>query len=282
MNEEQIVARAQQLVAARRKRRGAPPGISRWAMALLGLTLLVLLAFLLFPAPLPQKLLWAMGGVCGLRPAHSYFAGSVQLPLEARMTGIYGGVSITLGWLFFSRRLGATRPGSRSVLLILGLMFLSMAVDGVNSTITDLSFPHPYTSTNLTRIVTGLLAGVSIAAVLAWVVAAVARPAVQPPKRLFSAPHELLAPLGLCALFGVLVVSQQPWSYYPIALLSVGGIVLTVAGSLLLPVLLIGGWSNRVSAPRLLVGPGTLALLLAFALLAATASFRWSIVGIVG
>jgi hypothetical protein len=130
--------------------------------------------------------------------------------------------------------------------------------------------------------VTGLLSGVSIAAVVAWVVAAVARPTVRPPQRLFRAPHELLAPLGLCALFGLLVVSQQPWGYEPIALLSVGGVVLTVAGSLLLPVLLIGGWSNQVSTPRLLVGPGTLALLLAFALLAATASFRWNTIGILG
>lgn len=282
MNEEQIVARAQQLVSARREQRGALPGISRGVLTLLGLTLLVLLAFLLFPAPLSQKLFWAMGGVCGLRPAHSYFAGSVQLPLEARMTGIYGGVSITLGWLLATRRLGATRLGSRAVLALLALMFLSMVADGVNSTFTDIGLAHPYTSTNITRIVTGLLSGVSIAAVLAWVVAAVARPTVRPPQRLFRAPHELLAPLGLCALFGLLVVSQQPWGYEPIALLSVGGIVLTVAGSLLLPVLLIGGWSNRVSAPRLLVGPGTLALLLAFALLATTASFRWNAIGILG
>ncbi len=282
MNEEQLVARAQQLVTERRERRSVPPGISRWALALLGLTLLVLLAFLLFPAPLPGKLLWAMGGVCGLRPAHSYFAGSVQLPLEARMTGIYGGVSITLGWLLATRRLGATRPGGRAVLALLALMFLSMVADGVNSTFTNMGLPHAYTSTNITRIVTGLLSGVSIAAVLAWVVAAVSRPAVQPLKRLFDAPHELLAPLGLCALFGLLVVSQQPWGYYPIALLSVGGIVLAVAGSLLLPVLLIGGWCNRVSVPRLLVGPGALALLLAFALLAATASFRWSAIGLLG
>ncbi|HMQ29069.1 MAG TPA: DUF2085 domain-containing protein [Chloroflexaceae bacterium] len=251
-------------------------------MTLLGLTLLVLLAILLFPAPLSQKLFWAMGGVCGLRPAHSYFAGSVQLPLEARMTGIYGGVSITLGWLLATRRFGATRLGSRAVLALLALMFLSVVADGMNSTFTDIGLAHPYTSTNITRIVTGLLSGVSIAAVVAWVVAAVARPTVRPPQRLFRAPHELLAPLGLCALFGLLVVSQQPWGYEPIALLSVGGVVLTVAGSLLLPVLLIGGWSNRVSAPRLLVGPGTLALLLAFALLAATASFRWNTIGILG
>jgi uncharacterized membrane protein len=279
MNEEQIVATAQRLVAARRAQRSVLSGTGRWATVLCSLILVVLLTFLLYPAPLPEKLLWAMGGVCGLRPAHSYFAGSVQLPLESRMTGIYGGVSITLGWLFVTRRLGATRPGSRSVVVLLALMFLSMVADGVNSTITDLGLAHPYTSTNITRIVTGLLAGVGIATVLAWLVAAVARPAVQPPARLFYAPRELLAPLGLCALFGLVVVSQQLWAYYPVALLSVGGIVLSLASVLLLPVLLFGGWSERLSVSRQLLGPGAVALLLAFALLAVTASFRWSVIG---
>lgn len=92
------------------------------------------------------------------------------------MTGIYGGVSITLGCLLAQRRLGATRLGSRGVIVLLALMFLTMVADGVNSTVTDLGLAHPYTSTNETRIITGLLSGVSIAAVLAWVVAAVARP----------------------------------------------------------------------------------------------------------
>lgn len=282
MNEEQIVARAQQLVAKRRRQRTTPSSGGGWTIVLLGLIGVLLLAFMLYPAPIPQKLFAAMGGVCGLRPAHSYFAGSVQLPLESRMTGIYGGVSLTMSWLLARRRLGATRLGSRGVSVILALMFLSMVADGVNSTLTELGLPHPYTSTNITRIITGLLSGVSLAAILAWIVAAVARPAVQPPTKLLNAPRELLAPLGLCALFGIVVVSQQPWGYYPIALISVSGIVLSLAGALLLPVLLFGGRSDRVTALRQLLEPGALALLLAFALLAATASLRWSVIGPLG
>jgi uncharacterized membrane protein len=279
MREEQIVARAQELVAARREQRAAPPGGGVWPKLLLGLVGVVLLLFLFYPAPTAQKLLWAMGGVCGLRPSHSYFAGGVQLPLESRMTGIYGGVSLTFGWLLLTRRLGATRPGPWSVVVLLALMFLSMVADGINSTATDMGLPHPYTSTNSTRIITGLLAGVGIATVLAWLVAVVARPAVRPPTPLFAAPRELLAPLVLGAAFGLLVVSQQPWGYYPIALLSVGGIVLTLSGALLLPVLVIGSWGGGVTAPRQLVAPGSLALLVALAVLAATAALRWSMIG---
>lgn len=279
MQEDQIIARAQQIVAARKEERRAPLGGGTWVNILLGLVLTVLLAFLIYPAPMPQKLLAAMGGVCGLRPAHSYFAGSIQLPLEARMTGIYGGVSITLGWLLLCRRLGATRAGTRTVLALLAVMFLSMVADGVNSTVTDLGLSHPYPSTNMTRIITGLLSGVSIATVLAWVVATVARPPAKPPTTLFAHPRELLIPLGLCGLFGLLVVSQQPWGYYPIAVLSVGGIVVALAGALLLPMLLIGGWSDRITTPRQILAPGALALLLAFAVLASLAALRWSMVG---
>ena len=109
--------------------------------------------------------------------------------------------------------------------------------------------------------------------------AAVARPPVRPSAALFAAPRELLPPLALCAIFGLLVVSQQPWGYYPIALLSVGGIVLSLNGVLLLPVLLFGGWSDQIMTLRQLVTPGAIALLFAFAALTATASLRWSIVG---
>lgn len=240
---------------------------------------MVLLVFLLYPAPLSQKLLAAMGGVCGLRPAHSYFAGSVQLPLEARMTGIYGGVSITLGWLFLRRRLGATRVGSRTTLALLAVLFLTMVADGLNSTVTDLGLPNPYMSTNITRIVTGLLSGISMAVILAWVIAIIARAPVHPPLALLDRPPDLLAPLGLCALFGLLVVSQQSWSYYPVAVLSVGGLVVALAGALALPVIAIGGLGERIATPRQLVTPGALALLLAFAFLAVLAAFRWSIIG---
>jgi uncharacterized membrane protein len=278
MQEEQIIAQAQQLVAARREQRNAPGG-SIWASVLLGLILAILLAFLLYPTPLPQKLLLAMGGVCGLRPAHSYFAGDVQLPLEARMTGIYGGVSITATWLLLRRRLGATRVGIRAVLGLLALMFLSMVADGVNSTATDLGLSHPYTSTNLTRIVTGLLSGMSIAAVLAWAVAIKARPPVPQPGALFDRPQDLLPPLGLCALFGLLVVSQQPWVYYPVAVLSVGGLAFALAGALILPTIVISGRGERITAPDQLIVPGAVALLLALIILAALAVMRWSMIG---
>ena len=127
MNEDQIVARAQRDVAERRKaaveRRWGGP----WRWLLLFLVLTVLVIFLAAPAPLPRKLLLAMGGVCGLRPAHSYFVGGVQLPLEARMIGIYGGFLLTFVVLLACQRLGARRLGSPLVIGILAICFMSMS-----------------------------------------------------------------------------------------------------------------------------------------------------------
>lgn len=196
------------------------------------------------------------------------------------MVGIYGGLSITLAWMLARRRLGATRVGFRAVITLLGVMFLAMVGDGMNSTFMELRLAHPYISTNIMRIVTGLLSGVSIATVLVWAVAYVARPRERQPMSLFPSAGELRVPLGLCALLGLLVVSQQPWGYYPIAALSVGGIILSLAATLLLPTLRIGGYIHRVTAPRQLLAPGALSLLLAFAALAVLAALRWGTFGI--
>ncbi len=74
-----------------------------------------------------------MGGICGLRPAHSYFAGGIQLPIESRMVGSYGGFMVTLTVLVALGRLRARRLGSMPTIMLLVVFFASMVVDGVNS-----------------------------------------------------------------------------------------------------------------------------------------------------
>jgi uncharacterized membrane protein len=161
-HEEQIIAQARQQVTARRTTRQQPGGPWHWLLPLL--VLVVVMGFALAPGTLPDKLLWLMGGICGLRPAHSYFAGDLQLPIEARMVGIYGGTMLTLLLALAARRVGARRPGSPLVLALLALFFGSMVFDGVNSTLITLGLPHLYETTNLHRIITGLLSGIAIAA----------------------------------------------------------------------------------------------------------------------
>ena len=279
MNEDQIIARARRDVAARRlaaveRRWGGP-----WRWLLPALVLAALVAFLAAPAPLPRKLLLAMGGVCGLRPAHSYFAGGVQLPLEARMTGIYGGFLLTFVVLLAFRRMGDRRMGDRFVIGILALFFASMALDGLNSTFADLGLAHLYESTNITRLVTGLLSGIAIAPFLLWLLNVVATPR-EPgvTHAVVGSPWELVAPLAINAGFAALVLDGRGVFYYPIALISVVGIVSVLAITALLVILTISGLAGRITHIRQVVAPGALALLVAFAVLAATATIRWTFI----
>jgi uncharacterized membrane protein len=278
---EQIVARAQQEVTTRRAAERERQWRGPWRWLLPGLVLTVFLAFLAAPLPLPRKLLVAMGGVCGLRPAHSYFAGEVQLPMEARMVGIYAGFSLTLIVLLVFRRLGARALGNRPTLALLALFFASMAFDGINSTLTELRMPHLYESTNVTRLVTGLLSGIAIAPFLVWLLGVMATPRTSGPMRaVVRSPWELLLSITVCASFGALVMSEQAAFYYPIALLSVGGVVVVLTIVALLIVLRMSGLDGRVTRVRQLGTPGALALLVAFTVLGATAAIRWSAAGI--
>ncbi len=273
MNEDQIIARAQRDVAARRtaaaeRRWGGP-----WRWLLPAFVLAVLIVFVAVPAPLPSKLLLAMGGVCGLRPTHSYFVGGVQLPLEARMIGIYGGFLLTFIVLLAFRRLRARRLGSRFVIGILALFFASMALDGLNSTFADLGLAHLYESTNLTRLFTGLLSGIAIAPFLLWLLSVVATPREPGVSHaVVRSPWGLTVPLAINAIFAALILDGRAAFYYPIALASVVGIVGVLAITALLVILAISGLVGHVTQARQLVPPGALAVL------AATATARWTFI----
>lgn len=279
MNEEQIIARAQQEVAARQ----IAAAQQRWGgprqRLLPALVFAVLLVFIAAPWPLPRKLLLAMGGVCALRPAHSYFADGVQLPLEARMTGIYGGFLLTLVVLLAFRRLGARRLGSPLATGILVLFFASMAFDGINSTFADLGLPHLYEPTNALRLLTGLLSGIAIAPFLVWLISLVATPRTAAARRpVVQSAWELAVPFAVNAVFAALVMSEHAALYYPIALVSVAGIAGVLAIVALLVILAIGGLDGRVTHLRQVVAPLSLALLIAFAVLAGTATLRWTLI----
>ena len=193
------------------------------------------------------------------------------------MVGIYGGFSLTLLVLLALRRLGSRRLGGKLISGILALFFASMAFDGINSTMSDLGLPHLYTSTNLTRLLTGLLSGTSLAPFLLWLVSTVAVPRDKLlPRAVIGSAWELLLPLAINAVFAAAVISEQAAVYYPIALLSVSGVVFALAIVSMLVILGVSGLQGRVMRPRQVVAPGSLALLVAFAVLAAAAALRWS------
>ena len=275
-----IIARAKREVTERQDAAIQQYWGKPWNILLPLLVVAILAVFLFVPAALPAKLLLAMGGVCGLRPSHSYFAAGVQLPMEARMVGIFAGFSLTLIPLLLLRRTNARRLGSRVSVAVLTLFFASMVFDGVNSTLYEFGYPHLYTPNNPLRLLTGLLSGVAVAPFLTWFVGSVAVPAGNRSAittvRAVWEPFVMLLPIGL---FAALVMSEMAVAYLPATLLSVGGIVLVMALAILALLIFSSPLRGRTTRWQQLVTPGALALLVAFAVLAISSYLRWSNVG---
>lgn len=281
MNEDQIVARAQREVAMRRTTVVTQRWNSTWRWLPMTLVLMVVVSFFAAPSPVSRKLFLAMSGVCSLRPTHSYFAGGLQFPLESRMMGIYAGFALTLVMLLLARRTHARKLGGWWVLAILLGMFGSMVFDGVNSTLMELGLPYLYVTTNPVRLATGLLSGIALAVVLIWLFGVTTMPPDQAHRRVVRSPWELLFPLILAGGFAVLVIQGAAWSYYPVAFTTVSGIVAALTGVALLVIMMLSGLDRQMVRVHDLVGPGAVALLVAFAVLATAAALRWSVNGIV-
>ncbi|MFQ6101676.1 MAG: DUF2085 domain-containing protein [Anaerolineae bacterium] len=194
----------------------------RWL--LISLPALLLLAFLLLPWPLMEKLRAIGRTVCMLRPGHSYFMAGEQLPLEARTQGIYAGSLLGLGYLLLRKRAGATRRPAVPIMVVLVGFVASMAFDGLNSTAYDVGLPHLYTPTNFLRLVTGLLTGAALAPLLLYLVSISLWDEKQP-RPVISGFGELAGLLLIEVLFLAAVVFGLDWLLYPVSLITAGGVV---------------------------------------------------------
>jgi uncharacterized membrane protein len=108
-----------------------------------------------------SALQWLGFGLCHQLPERSFFGGGVQVPVCARDEGIYVGfvIAALLIWLLH-RPLRPRELPNRWTLVVLAGMFGLMVLDGV------LSYSGLRPTTNLMRLVTGLLAGYALAAIV--------------------------------------------------------------------------------------------------------------------
>jgi hypothetical protein len=178
-------------------------------------------------AGLVGRLAALMTGICPQRPSHSYTLGGVQLPLEARMMGMFGGLAVGVLELATFGRKRSQRWPRRPVALALLLGLGVMALDGINALFFDVSLPHAYTPDLRLRLATGVLAGAAMAFGLVPalaqvethddVVASDARPGWRDMG------------WALLGSGGVALLIASGWSPLldPLALLGVGGVVLT-------------------------------------------------------
>jgi uncharacterized membrane protein len=188
---------------------------------------IALVALVAAPGPLHHAAHGALHGLCAQQPTHTFVFGERYLPFDARMTGIYGGVLITLGWFAAHGRLRCWATPSRSVVLLLVGAVASMAIDGTNSLLRDLQLWHPYQPTNLGRLVTGLGSGVAMATLLTWLFAPSVWTRGQGRSALRS-PRELAEIALLCCPYAYLILMEPGWLYLPVTLMLLGSAWLTL------------------------------------------------------
>ena len=156
-------------------------------------------------------------GVSAQRPSHSLFLGGQQLPLEARMGGIFLGFLCAVVLLGLLGRLRAGHPPGGWLGLACWLLIAQTGLDGLNAFLFDGNLPHAYAPSTIVRLFSGLSAGLGLGLLAVPVVASVvwSRPA---DEASVEDPLELGAGLAGAALLGGLILAGAASLLWPVAL----------------------------------------------------------------
>jgi uncharacterized membrane protein len=234
-----------------RATRGGERAARGWTAAFVGLAGLLAAGLWLAPGDLAGKAHLALQGLCAQRPAHTFALGGVPLPFDARMTGLYLGVLVA--GLPLAPAGGRGAGLSLPWLATLAGFVAAMGLDGFNSLRVDLGWAAWWPPDNRLRLVTGLLAGLSLGVALAWLLALALAPADRPLLRRRDALIWLAA--GGAALTTVL--SGAGWAWLPLTLLLLAGALMALLLLNLALLLLVG---ERAPAGATLPRLATLAL----------------------
>lgn len=217
--------------------------------------------------------------VCHRLTEHSFVFAGRQMPLCARCTGMYLGISLVFTVLMLAGRWRWSELPSLSILLAFGFLLALMGVDGINSFshyIPDA--PHLYEPRNWLRLSTGMGVGLAMGSV-AFPALAQTLWQRQVRRASISRWHELLGLFLLALIVILLVISNQPALLYVLSLVSAAGVVaiLTALNTVLLLLILrregrAQSWSQAMLP--LLIGLG-----LALLQIAAISYVRYSLTG---
>lgn len=103
---------------------------------------------------------------CPQRPTHSILIGGQQMPIEARMFGMFGGALLALVYFAVRGQLGAAAMPRGWRLGLCAALFGVMVLDGTQALLYDMGLLRLYTPNLHLRLGTGLASGVGIAMVL--------------------------------------------------------------------------------------------------------------------
>ena len=170
--------------------------------------------------------------VCHRLSERSFHIGERQLPLCARCSGMYLGAVVGLVYQFWRTPRRSAMPG-KSVLALLGVLALIFAVDGANSYLMLAKTGYPvlerirnlYTPHNTLRLLTGSGLGLGLAAIIFPTFNATVW-AEADDRAAFPSLKSFLPLLGLTLLLDLLVLTENPFILYPLAIVSTSGVLI--------------------------------------------------------
>lgn len=238
--------------------------------------------FLLAPWSLETKAFAALHGLCAQRPSHSFVFGDRTLPFDARMTGIYAGFLVSMLYLTQCGRLSGAKLPSLPIMVAFGLFVTAMAVDGANSLLLDLLMWHPYEPNNGLRLGTGLLAGISLAVVIAYLLATTLWKERSNNPAIVTSWGEIAALVVLQVPVIGIVLSERTWFYVPITLLLLSAAVLVLASLAFVSVVLVEYGDGAFTRSAEMQRPAVIALVIALTVMGTIAAGRFLLERVLG
>ena len=263
------------------------PGLSRrLALFIVVAACVLLLGF--YTATDPERLLhsnilgtvdYAGYTVCHRLTGHSFVFAGRQMPLCARCTGIYLGISLVFAVLVLAGRSRWTELPSLPMLLILGFFVAVMGVDGLNSYSHFFpGAPHLYEPKNWLRLVTGMGTGLGMG-IVAFPALAQTLWKDQVYREPIAGWRELAGLLALALILILLVLSNHPVLLYVLSIVSAAGVVVIMTALNTILLLLVTRREARAATRLQAAAPLAIGLILALLEIAVVSYARYSLTG---
>src|SRR5215218_2880995 len=265
---------ATQIAPIRTDQIDGTPDYQRW----LGLIVILsaALGFIAAPWPLSEKSHAVLHGLCAQTPSHTLRLGGQMLPFDARMTGIYAGVAVTMIAIGFRTRFRFAGIPRWRLVAVMAAFVLAMAVDGFNSFFLDIGVWHAYTPQNWLRLVTGMGAGIALGAKLSYLIAStlwrdtsLGSPA--------ASWRDLAVTFITCVGVATLFLSGWGFLYVIVTFILVASAVFVVCAIVLLMLILLRESNNRWRSLGDMQVEGAIGILLGFLVVAMLAGGRFAL-----
>jgi uncharacterized membrane protein len=243
------------------------------------LAISILALYALWPLPWMQKFFLFASPFCPQRPAHSIFIGGQQMPIEARMFGMFGGALLALLYFAARRQLqSAAMPRGWRLDLCLAL-FGVMVFDGTQALLYDMGILHLYTPSLYLRLGTGLASGVGIAMLLVPLTnqALWRQPRVD--QSLLTGWKDVAGMVAVQGLLFALTLANWTPALLPLSFFNSIGITITMTALMTITLALITRRAGRFTHWRATIGYFAGGFILAAAFIAVLAATRLALFG---